>query len=80
MRLKNGEGPTESINLNKETDQGSICSTRSEHSSEIIKLQCNNIKLMDQTVKEETLSNIFCGIDDHSAGFWPWLDQQPHFN
>ncbi|WMV07721.1 hypothetical protein MTR67_001106 [Solanum verrucosum] len=80
MTLKNGKGPTESINLNKETDQGSICSTRTENSSEIIKLQCNNMKLMDQTVKEETLSNIFSGIDDNSAGFWPWLDQQPHFN
>ncbi|KAJ8574331.1 hypothetical protein K7X08_026136 [Anisodus acutangulus] len=88
MTLKNGGHPTQSINLNKETDQGSICSTRSENSSEIIKLdisrqqmlQCNNMKLMDQTVKEETLSNMFCGIDDQSAGIWPWLDQQPHFN
>ncbi|XP_060200983.1 homeobox-leucine zipper protein ATHB-13-like [Lycium barbarum] len=87
MILKNGEGTTESINLNKETE-GSISSTRSENSSEIIKLdisrqhvlQCNNMKLMDQTVKEETLSNMFSGIDDQSAGFWPWLDQQPHFN
>ncbi|KAJ8529183.1 hypothetical protein K7X08_036018 [Anisodus acutangulus] len=88
MALKSGEGPTESINLNKETDQGSICSTRSENSSEIIKLdisrqqmlQCNNMKLVDQTVKEETLSNMYSGIDDQSAGFWPWVDQQPHFN
>ncbi|MCE2054952.1 Homeobox-leucine zipper protein hox21 [Datura stramonium] len=88
MRLKNGEQPTESVNLNKESDQGSICSTRSENSSEIIKLdisrqqmlQCNNMKLVDQTVKEETLSNMFCGIDDTSAAFWPWLDQQPYFN
>ncbi|KAL1196257.1 Homeobox-leucine zipper protein ATHB-23 [Cardamine amara subsp. amara] len=30
-------------------------------------------------VKEEnSISNMFCGIDDQS-GFWPWLDQQ-HYN
>ncbi|KAM7484342.1 hypothetical protein LguiA_000351 [Lonicera macranthoides] len=34
----------------------------------------------DQTtnVKEESYSNMFCGIDDQTA-FWPWLEQQ-HFN
>lgn len=32
----------------------------------------------DQTVKEESLCNMFCGIDDQTA-FWPWLDQ-PQFN
>lgn len=107
MSLKNRE-PTESINLNKETE-GS-CSNRSENSSEI-KLDISttpaidsphpaaagrplfpsslrpngaaqqlfhNASKMDQTVKEESLCNMFCGMDDQ-AGFWPWLDQQ-HFN
>ncbi|XP_059445998.1 homeobox-leucine zipper protein ATHB-13-like isoform X2 [Corylus avellana] len=117
LALKNRE-PTESINLNKETE-GS-CSNRSENSSEIKldisrtpaidsplsthptsrpffpssvavrppgvaqlfqnssrpdHLQCQK---MDQMVKEESLSNMFCGMDDQSA-FWPWLEQQ-HFN
>ncbi|KAJ8569919.1 hypothetical protein K7X08_006496 [Anisodus acutangulus] len=128
MALKNREQPTESINLNKETE-GS-CSNRSENSSEIkldisrapaidsplsnhhpissrpffppsmIRPNNNNngvvphqlfhinssssrpdLKLMDQTtntVKEESLSNMFCGIDDQTS-FWPWLEQQ-HFN
>lgn len=113
LALKNRE-PTESINLNKETE-GS-CSNRSENSSEIkldisrtpasensseIKLdisrtlfppsatrpsgiaqlfqtssrpelQCQKI---DQMVKEESLSNMFCGMEDQT-GFWPWLEQQ----
>lgn len=116
--LKSRE-PTESINLNKETE-GS-CSNRSENSSDIkldisrtpaidsplsnhpisrpffpsssirptgvAQLFHNNSsrsdhihcqKNIDQMVKEETLSNMFCGIDDQS-GFWPWLEQQ-HFN
>ncbi|KAK4376717.1 hypothetical protein RND71_003013 [Anisodus tanguticus] len=128
MALKNREQPTESINLNKETE-GS-CSNRSENSSEIkldisrapaidsplsnhhpissrpffppSMIRPNNntngvvphqlfhinssssrpdLKLMDQTtntVKEESLSNMFCGIDDQTS-FWPWLEQQ-HFN
>lgn len=134
MALKNREQPTESINLNKETE-GS-CSNRSENSSEIkldisrtpaidsplsnqhhhpnissrpffppsMMIKPNNngvvvphqlfhinssssrpdLKLMDQstntnsTVKEESLSNMFCGIDDQTS-FWPWLEQQ-HFN
>ncbi|KAK6133681.1 hypothetical protein DH2020_032591 [Rehmannia glutinosa] len=112
--------PTESINLNKETE-GS-CSNRSKNSSEI-KLDISrnpaidsplptnpiianrpffpsslirpngvaqqlfqnsprpeNIPFtkMDQTVKEESLCNMFCGMDDQT-GIWPWLDQQ-HFN
>ncbi|KAH7515907.1 homeobox-leucine zipper protein ATHB-13 [Ziziphus jujuba] len=120
LALKNRE-PTESINLNKETE-GS-CSNRSENSSEIKldisrtpaidshpitrrtlfpssirptgvaqlfqnsssrgpdHLQCqknNNNNNIDHMVKEESLSNMFCGIDDQS-GFWPWLEQQ-HFN
>lgn len=33
---------------------------------------------MEQMVKEESLTNMFCTIDDQS-GFWPWLEQQ-HFN
>lgn len=33
---------------------------------------------IDQTVKEESFCNMFCGIDDQT-GFWPWLEQQ-HFN
>ncbi|XP_065861436.1 homeobox-leucine zipper protein ATHB-13-like [Euphorbia lathyris] len=123
MALKSRE-PTESINLNKETE-GS-CSNRSENSSEI-KLDISttaaidsplsnhptttsrpffpssssirpvaqlfhnsnnnssssssrpdHIHKIDQMVKEESLSNMFCGIDDQS-GFWPWLEQQ-HFN
>ncbi|KAF5449673.1 hypothetical protein F2P56_030095 [Juglans regia] len=115
LAIKNRE-PTESINLNKETE-GS-CSNRSENSSEIKldlsrtpaidsplstqpitsrplfpssirppgvaqlfqnssrpDLQCQK---MDQIVKEESLSNMFCGMDDQSA-FWPWLEQN-HFN
>ncbi|KAL2349280.1 hypothetical protein Fmac_003280 [Flemingia macrophylla] len=114
MALKSRE-PTESINLNKETE-GS-CSNRSENSSDIKldisrtpaidsplsthqpsrplfpssarpagvaqlfqtssrpDIQCQKI---DQMVKEESLSNMFCGMDDQS-GFWPWLEQQ-HFN
>ncbi|KAL3368185.1 hypothetical protein AABB24_009187 [Solanum stoloniferum] len=139
MSLKNRGQPTESINLNKETE-GS-CSNRSENSSEIkldisrtpaidsplsnhhpnisgrpffppsmIRSNNNNnsnngvvvphqlfhinssssrqdLKLMDQnttttnnnsSVKEESLSNMFCGIDDQTS-FWPWLEQQ-HFN
>lgn len=128
MALKNTRDsiqPTESINLNKETE-GS-CSNRSENSSEI-KLDISRSTAaidshptatttttttttsslfppamrpagmphlfhnsssrhsdlihhclkMDPTVKEESLSNMFCGGDDQS-GFWPWLDQQ-HFN
>ncbi|XVE91455.1 hypothetical protein REPUB_Repub01dG0011300 [Reevesia pubescens] len=129
MALKSRE-PTESINLNKETE-GS-CSNRSENSSDVKldisrtpaidspltthptnrtlfptsirppgggggggggvvvaqlfqtstsgpdhhnHLQCQK---MDQMVKEESLSNVFCTIEDQT-GFWPWLDQQ-HFN
>ncbi|XP_059655891.1 homeobox-leucine zipper protein ATHB-13-like isoform X2 [Cornus florida] len=116
-----GREPTESINLNKETE-GS-CSNRSENSSDVKldisrtppshdsplstnpttsrplfpssirpiastggvaqlfqnpsrpDLQCQKI---DQIVKEESFSNMFCGIDDQ-PGFWPWLEQQ-HFN
>ncbi|KAF4360883.1 hypothetical protein CsatB_018881 [Cannabis sativa] len=121
--LKNRE-PTESINLNKETDQGS-CSNRSENSSDI-KLDISrtpaaidsplsshpralfptsirpnsghHVAQLFQTsssarssdqqlqyqkndhhhhhvVKEESLSNMFCAIDDQS-GFWPWLEHQ----
>ncbi|XP_019432064.1 PREDICTED: homeobox-leucine zipper protein ATHB-13-like [Lupinus angustifolius] len=114
LALKSRE-PTESINLNKETE-GS-CSNRSENSSEIkldisrtqaidsplspnlisrplfpssstttrptsvtqfiqiasrSDLQCQKI---DQVAKEESLSYMFCGMDDQS-GFWPWLEQQ----
>ena len=117
MALKSRE-PTESINLNKETE-GS-CSNRSENSSDVKldisrtpaidsplsihptsrtlfptsirptgggvaqlfqttsrldHLQCQK---MDQMVKEESLSNMFCSIEDQT-GFWPWLEQQ-HFN
>ncbi|KAF2298806.1 hypothetical protein GH714_028055 [Hevea brasiliensis] len=118
LALKSRE-PTESINLNKETE-GS-CSNRSENSSDIkldisrtpaidsplsnhptnrplfpsssirptgvAQLFQNNSsrsdhihcqKNIEQMVKEESLSNMFCGIDDQS-GFWPWLEQQ-HFN
>nr|GMD18277.1 homeobox-leucine zipper protein ATHB-13-like [Ipomoea batatas] len=126
MALKNRDHqPTESINLNKETE-GS-CSNRSENSSEI-KLDISRTAapsaidshppitpntsrslfppntlsrpagmahlfhhnpssssrppsssdLHPQSVKEETLSSMFCGIDDQS-GFWPWLETQ-HFN
>ncbi|XP_028762106.1 homeobox-leucine zipper protein ATHB-13 [Neltuma alba] len=122
LALKSREVPTESINLNKETE-GS-CSNRSENSSDIKldisrtpaidsplsthhqitsrplfpsstsnsarpssgvaqffqtssrpDLQCQKI---DHMVKEESLTNMFCGIDDQT-GFWPWLEQQ-HFN
>ncbi|EOY02000.1 hypothetical protein QUC31_013514 [Theobroma cacao] len=118
MALKSRE-PTESINLNKETE-GS-CSNRSENSSDI-KLDISRTPAIDsplsthptsrtlfptsvrptgtvaqlfqnassrpdlqpqkmdqiQMVKEESLSNMFCTIEDQT-GFWPWLEQQ-HFN
>lgn len=111
LALKNRE-PTESINLNKETEGSS--SNRSENSSDI-KLDMSRTPASDsplsthqhttsrtffppsarpsggiaqlfqtssrpeiQMVKEESLSNMFCGMDDQ-AGFWPWLEQQ-HFN
>lgn len=121
MALKNRE-PTESINLNKETE-GS-CSNRSENSSDI-KLDISRTPAIDShptsrtffpssntnnnlrpttttttgaahhlfhqnssrthqqdhhhnNVKEESLCNMFCTIDDQT-GFWPWLEQQ-HFN
>ncbi|PSS28723.1 Homeobox-leucine zipper protein like [Actinidia chinensis var. chinensis] len=114
VTLKNRE-PTESINLNKETEGCS--SNRSENSSDAKldisrtpaidsplpahptirpifppsmrpngvaqlfqntsrpDLHKNNV---DQSVKEESFCNMFCGMDDQS-GFWPWLEQQ-HFN
>ncbi|XP_052184276.1 homeobox-leucine zipper protein ATHB-13-like isoform X2 [Diospyros lotus] len=120
LALKGSREPTESINLNKETE-GS-CSNRSENSSEI-KLDISRTPAidsplsthptsrplfpssmrptglsqllhtpssrpdlhshshshkLDQTVKDESFSNMFCGIDDQTA-FWPWLEQQ-HFN
>ncbi|XWS23220.1 hypothetical protein CRYUN_Cryun29cG0102400 [Craigia yunnanensis] len=115
MALKSRE-PTESINLNKETEGSS--SNRSENSSDVKldisrtpaidsplsthptsrilfptsirpptgggvaqlfqtassrsdHLQCQK---MDQMVKEESLSNMFCTIEDQT-GFWPWLEQ-----
>lgn len=123
MALKNRE-PTESINLNKETE-GS-CSNRSENSSDI-KLDISRTPtttespLLDlsahptttasaattvtgktlfppssmrpngppvaqllfqspqpPSVKEETFTSMFCGIDDQT-GFWPWLEQH-NFN
>jgi len=112
LSLKNRE-PTESINLNKDTEGSS--SNRSENSSDI-KLDISRAPQIDSplsshptsrahfppsvrptgvaqlfqsrpeaqflkidhTVKEESFSNMFCGIDDQ-PGFWPWLEQQ-HFN
>ncbi|MED6217795.1 Homeobox-leucine zipper protein ATHB-13 [Stylosanthes scabra] len=128
MALKNRE-PTESINLNKETEGSS--SNRSENSSEI-KLDIstrtpnsaidsplsthhhnqntnnNNSRTLfpspsnaaaarptevaqlfqttpqqhhhhhHHMVKEESLSNMFCAIEDQS-GLWPWLEHQ-NFN
>lgn len=40
----------------------------------------NHHQIGNNNTKEESssLSNMFCGMDDHS-GFWPWLEQQ-HFN
>ncbi|PNT24718.1 hypothetical protein POPTR_008G148200v4 [Populus trichocarpa] len=114
LALKSRE-PTESINLNKETE-GS-CSNRSENSSDIkldisrtpaidsplpnhhptsrpffpsssirptgiAQLNQNNssrpdfqYQKMDHIVKEESLTNMLCSIEDQS-GFWPWLEQQ----
>ncbi|CAL5418829.1 unnamed protein product [Camellia sinensis] len=107
--------PTESINLNKETE-GS-CSNRNENSSDVkldmsrtpaiefdspplsthptsrplfppsmrpsgvAQLSQNSSsrpEKIDHIVKEESFTNMFCGIDDQTA-FWPWLEQQ-HFN
>ncbi|KAG8366321.1 hypothetical protein BUALT_Bualt17G0067700 [Buddleja alternifolia] len=112
MALKTRE-PTESINLNKETE-GS-CSNRSENSSEI-KLDISTNPAIDSplsthpnrplfasslirpnhlfqnpnsrpdpkidhqtAVKEESLCNMFVGMDDQTA-FWPWLHEQQQFN
>ncbi|KAK7250443.1 hypothetical protein RIF29_32887 [Crotalaria pallida] len=103
LALKSRE-PTESINLNKETEGSS--SIRSEDSSDIkldmsrtaannespLSPQQSNRTLfpstgnsssrpdlkIDHMVKEESLSNMFCSIDDQS-GLWPWLEHQ-HFN
>nr|WGS99083.1 HD-Zip18 protein [Salvia miltiorrhiza] len=100
VALKNRE-PTESINLNKETE-GS-CSNRSENSSENVKLDISRTQAIDSpisgrqlfppslrpaaaqqlfhnskmehAVKEESLCNMFVGMDDQT-GFWPWLEQQ----
>ncbi|XP_019423331.1 PREDICTED: homeobox-leucine zipper protein ATHB-13-like isoform X1 [Lupinus angustifolius] len=101
LALKSRE-PTESINLNKETEGSS--SIRSENSSEI-KLDMSRTTLaiespqqqrilfpsssvrpdlphfqttnskIDHMVKEESLSNMFCSIDDQSS-LWPWLEHQ----
>ncbi|GAV92302.1 Homeobox domain-containing protein/HALZ domain-containing protein, partial [Cephalotus follicularis] len=38
-------------------------------------LQCQKI---DQMIKEEILTNMFCGIEDQS-GFWPWIEHH-NFN
>ncbi|KAL5553888.1 hypothetical protein UlMin_041289 [Ulmus minor] len=128
LALKNRDHqPTESINLNKETEGSS--SNRSENSSDNIKLDISRTPAIDsplssqipisrtffpssnlrptgvaqlfqnsssrseallqyqknhnnindhQVIKEESLSTMFCGMDDQ-AGFWPWLEQQ-HFN
>ncbi|KAJ8761032.1 hypothetical protein K2173_022070 [Erythroxylum novogranatense] len=46
-----------------------------QHNPSRPEVQCQKI---DQLIKEESLSNMFCGIDDQS-GFWPWLEQQ-HYN
>ncbi|KAH6763148.1 Homeobox-leucine zipper protein family [Perilla frutescens var. hirtella] len=35
----------------------------------------HNSSKMEQSVKEESLCNMFCGMDDQT-GFWPWLDHQ----
>ncbi|GER55935.1 homeobox-leucine zipper family protein [Striga asiatica] len=124
LALKTRE-PTESINLNKETEGSS--SNRSENSSEMkltnpaidspsspqtnpniadrslfppalrpgpvaqqlfhdtstADMQCpkmegHNSNNNNNNTKEESLCNMFCGVDDQT-GFWPWLDQQ-HFN
>ncbi|XP_030449294.1 homeobox-leucine zipper protein ATHB-13-like [Syzygium oleosum] len=116
LALKSTREPAESINLNKETDQGS-CSNRSENSSEI-KLDITRTPPVESPVsghvppaagrqlfpasirpaasggsvaqlfqnpsrpdhsmivkEESSITNMFCGIDDHS-GIWPWLEQQ----
>ncbi|XP_074309737.1 homeobox-leucine zipper protein ATHB-13 [Silene latifolia] len=114
--------PTESINLNKETEGSS--SNRSDNSSEIkldisrtpvdspLDLSAHPTTTTDNAtasitgrsffqpmtmrpnvphgaqllfqspqpppVKEETFTNMFCGIDDQT-GFWPWIEQH-NFN
>lgn len=121
IALKTGE-PTESINLNKETEGSS--SNRSDNSSHEFKLDISRTPTttiessldlsahppttatangraffppssmrpngppvaqvlfhspQPSSVKEENFTNMFCGIDDQT-GFWaPWLEQQ-HFN
>ncbi|KAL0296917.1 UNVERIFIED_CONTAM: Homeobox-leucine zipper protein ATHB-23 [Sesamum radiatum] len=82
MALKNKE-PTESINL-KQRITKVLCSNRSPfshlqlirpsgvaqqlfHNPSRPEIQCPK---MDQSVKEESLCNMFCGMDDQT-GFWP---------
>ncbi|KAL8161524.1 hypothetical protein V2J09_013013 [Rumex salicifolius] len=107
-----GREATESINLNKDTDQDSS-SNKSENSSDIrldISTRTPSTNAMASIesraffppsssnlsrhngggpmaqlfqnptpVKEENFTNMFCGIDDQSPGFWPWIEQ-PNFN
>ncbi|CAL1357404.1 unnamed protein product [Linum trigynum] len=44
-----------------------------QHHHPQLGLQCQ--KNIEQIVKEETLTTMFCGMDDQS-GFWPWLEHQ----
>ncbi|KAL9253332.1 Homeobox-leucine zipper protein ATHB-13-like protein [Drosera capensis] len=120
LALKSKE-PTKSINLNKETDQGSCSNTSDDDNSSQIKLDITTTRTpttaestivdsyptsiplfppsnssingpnhphhhqthhvvaqlfpkFDHPVKEESLTNMFCGIEDQS-GLWPWLEQ-----
>jgi len=57
------------------TSMKPIVMTQLFHESSKADLHCQKI---DQTVKEESFTNMFCGIDDQS-GFWPWLEQ-PQYN
>ncbi|PON99981.1 Octamer-binding transcription factor [Trema orientale] len=58
--------------------QGSSSARSSDQQLQYQKHDHHHHQQHHHVVKEESLSNMFCAIDDQS-GFWPWLEQQ-HFN
>ncbi|CAN1321612.1 Homeobox-leucine zipper protein ATHB-13 [Linum perenne] len=95
LALKGRGPTHEPINLNKETEGSCSNRSESSSDIRLdntpasaidspISSTPNNNSTRPQSVdqnivKEESLTTMFCGIDDQSAGFWPWLEPQ-HFN
>ncbi|KAF8093862.1 hypothetical protein N665_0376s0009 [Sinapis alba] len=91
MSLKKRE-QTESINLNKETE-GSCSNRSDNSSDNLrldistappsiatattMQFFQNPSSGQSMVKEENSISNMFCAMDDHS-GFWPWLDQQQY--